>query len=269
MINVVDREPTYPGRVRLEKEDGSVEFVTLKRADEPTVEGTPINKALFDSIQNDIGLPLDITVYVSKAGSDALGTGEYAKPYESIGKALEAIPKNLNGHIATVNIGNGTYPETVRIDGFHGGTIVFTGNDGADVAVSNLFLNDKSIVEIKSIRFTASSGYISVVDGAILVAYSDVLANGALYGVNVAYGGQAIFNAGLSINNTTGNAVNASSGGFVYVSALSGAGNRLGIATASGSTVVYETITIGATSGFFVASGGRILSGSQMSIPNY
>ena len=54
MIDVKDRVPTYPGRVKLIRADGTSEYVTLERADAPTQEGTPINKVLFDSIENDI-----------------------------------------------------------------------------------------------------------------------------------------------------------------------------------------------------------------------
>ena len=54
MIEVKDRVSTYPGRVKLTKMDGSSEYVTLERADSPTQEGTPINKALFDSIGADL-----------------------------------------------------------------------------------------------------------------------------------------------------------------------------------------------------------------------
>ena len=44
MINVVDRVSTYPGRVKITKADGTSEYVTWERADQPTVPGTPINK---------------------------------------------------------------------------------------------------------------------------------------------------------------------------------------------------------------------------------
>lgn len=54
MIEVKDRVSTYPGRVKLTRADGSSEYVTLERADSPTQEGTPINKALFDSIVADL-----------------------------------------------------------------------------------------------------------------------------------------------------------------------------------------------------------------------
>lgn len=53
MIDVKDRVPTYPGRIKLTKSDGTSEYYTLERADAPTQEGTPINKALFDSIKAD------------------------------------------------------------------------------------------------------------------------------------------------------------------------------------------------------------------------
>jgi hypothetical protein len=54
MIDVKDRVSTYPGRVKLTRANGSSEYVTLERADAPTQEGTPINKALFDSIKTDV-----------------------------------------------------------------------------------------------------------------------------------------------------------------------------------------------------------------------
>ena len=54
MIDVKDRVSTYPGRVKMTKVDGSSEYVTLQRADSPTQEGTPLNKVLFDSIEEDL-----------------------------------------------------------------------------------------------------------------------------------------------------------------------------------------------------------------------
>ena len=60
MIDVKDRVSTYPGRVKLTKQDGSSEYVTLERADAPTQEGTPINKALFDSILADLNDKLSL-----------------------------------------------------------------------------------------------------------------------------------------------------------------------------------------------------------------
>lgn len=53
-----DRIPTQPGRVKITHSNGTTEYVTWERADEPTQEGTPINKAsLFtDATGNRYGL---------------------------------------------------------------------------------------------------------------------------------------------------------------------------------------------------------------------
>lgn len=42
---MVDRMPTKPGRVEITREDGGKEYVVIRRADEPTEEGTPLSKA--------------------------------------------------------------------------------------------------------------------------------------------------------------------------------------------------------------------------------
>ena len=52
MIEVLDRVPKYPGRVKLAPVVGQENTYDMIRADEPIVEGTPINKVLFDSITN-------------------------------------------------------------------------------------------------------------------------------------------------------------------------------------------------------------------------
>lgn len=49
-INFKDRVPTTPGRVTLTPVPGSINTYTMERADNPTEEGTPLNKAVFNSI---------------------------------------------------------------------------------------------------------------------------------------------------------------------------------------------------------------------------
>ena len=48
--NIVDRVPTKPGQIKLTPVSGAPDLFTMERADEPTVEGTPIDKATLDSI---------------------------------------------------------------------------------------------------------------------------------------------------------------------------------------------------------------------------
>ena len=52
MAIVNDRIPTQPNRKKITNEStGAVEYATVEYADNPTVVGTPINKALFDQVQ--------------------------------------------------------------------------------------------------------------------------------------------------------------------------------------------------------------------------
>ena len=53
-----DRVPTQPNRVKITHADGSTEYVTWERADEPNQTGTPLNKAtLFtDAMSTRFGL---------------------------------------------------------------------------------------------------------------------------------------------------------------------------------------------------------------------
>lgn len=54
MIEVIDRIPTYPGRVKMTPVEGQADTYDMVRADEPVEPGTPINKALFEGIINAI-----------------------------------------------------------------------------------------------------------------------------------------------------------------------------------------------------------------------
>lgn len=48
--NIVDRVPTHPGRIKLTPVEGQTDLFDMARADDPTVEGTPLDKATLDSI---------------------------------------------------------------------------------------------------------------------------------------------------------------------------------------------------------------------------
>lgn len=59
----VDREALYPNRYKITRGDGSVEYVTIERADEPTVAGTPLNaetlNGIIDALNSDEVIPMD------------------------------------------------------------------------------------------------------------------------------------------------------------------------------------------------------------------
>ncbi len=74
MNSVVDRVPTRPGRVKITHSNGTVEYVTIERADEPTQAGTPLNKVLFDSIKADFETKQNKVVTGSFVASSTLQT---------------------------------------------------------------------------------------------------------------------------------------------------------------------------------------------------
>lgn len=80
----IDRKPTRPNRYKVTPEGGGEAFyVTLERADEPTVEGTPLNATILNSL-----LPKPTTATV----------GQYLRVSEvdSNGKILAVEAVNLN-----------------------------------------------------------------------------------------------------------------------------------------------------------------------------
>ena len=74
-----DRVPLYPGRVRLTPVSGQENTYDMVRADEPTQEGTPLNKAslLKDSTATLLGLP-DTAVPDDAFVSLVIGPNKYA-----------------------------------------------------------------------------------------------------------------------------------------------------------------------------------------------
>lgn len=51
MKDFMDRQPTQQGRRKITYADGRTEFVNVEMADEPTREGTPLNREAFMAVQ--------------------------------------------------------------------------------------------------------------------------------------------------------------------------------------------------------------------------
>ena len=273
MINVVDRVPTYPNRIKVTKSDGTSEYVTWERADEPTVAGTPINKALFDSIVEDIGLNKATTVYVSTAGSDALGDGSAANPYATINKAINSLPKNLNGFNAVIYIAAGNYQENVDVSRFFGGNVYLSGSPSAAVSITSLSVADGSMVVLSDIELSVTGNRETIAIGitnASLSCLSGVkIIGNSGDGVYANRGAECSFTS-LVITGTTARAVFARRNSNVYIDSLSGGSNTgIGIRSDSGAKVAYGSSSLSAVTTSSASTGGRIYSGAQTSIPNY
>ena len=275
---VKDRVSTFPGRVTLTPVSGATNTYDMVRADSPLEEGTPINKALFD--QKAYCLTGSVTVYVSKAGSDDTGTGSSTAPYASIQKAIDSLPKLLEGYFAIISIADGTYEERLDLDGFQGG-ILEIGVAGRNVVVRGVEIGTCSLVRLRvSITRSATLGGTPLVvrNGSHVVLGSDLVINGALggtSGITVESGSHVTVPVDLfgytktTVNNCSYIAVYATDGSTVALGEIAGSGNTTGLHAANGSVITYGARSLTATTANVTASGGRIYSGAQSSIPNY
>lgn len=266
--DVKDRVPLYPGRVKMTPVSGQANTYDMVRADQPTQEGTPINKALFDK-KADV-LTEDATIYVSKSGNDSTADGTSAKPYLTIQAALDSIPKNLNGHIVRIHIGAGTYTGLTEIGYFADGRVTLTGNTGAAVKIQGMLRVRKSGVNIEDINLTIEGSYVYVTEGGWLNldASATLVCSGGEFGLYVRYGSNACMGGKITVNNTTNSAIRVGENSTAYIFEAAGTGNVVGI-YAQGGLVWTRTQSLGGTTEYSTAHGGRIYNGAQASIPRY
>ncbi len=85
MLNFIDRIPTFPNRKKITKQDGTIEYATIEYADEPTKNGTIINKYSMNKIQ-------DLTNYNIKFYND----GRIEKIFIDNSKVITSFPENGN-----------------------------------------------------------------------------------------------------------------------------------------------------------------------------
>lgn len=273
---VLDRVPTYPGRVTMTPVSGQENTFDMVRADSPVEEGTPLNKALLD--QKAYTLTEDVTVYVNgSTGNDLTGDGTSALPFATIQKAVDALPKWLDGFTATIDIAEGTYEGRVVLEGFQGG-IVELGVAGRAVTVRGIQVISCATVRINVAEIVRAENVV----GTLLAIRnrSDVVIGGRFVvdGMAAAISGivaesnstvSVADSALLIVRNCAYNAVYATGGARVALAGIAGANNGVGLRSDSGSVISFSSKSIEATTEHITTNGGRIYSGAQTSIPSY
>ena len=266
-IKFVDRVPTRPGRIKITPEDGSNPWYgVMERADEPSVEGTPINAANLNAMQKNQGMSGNMTIYVATSGSDGLGDGTSSAPYATITKALSGIPKNLNGYDVTINIAAGTYNEDVTIQNYSSGKIVLSGNTDDLVQINRLNITGCDFLVI---NISLSVSLLNCPRLAYCyITTSITIRSGAARGINIASFSSAVINS-ATIDGSTERAVSVGENGQVFFNYIQGT-NNVGVGlVASGAIIMYYRNTLESTIATNTGAGGRIYSGAQTSIPNY
>lgn len=147
-----DRQPTKPNRIKITFDDGSVKYGYMERADEPTVEGTPLNKnTLFNSTNTErfaCNLPSEafslltqepvVTVSVSGWSASVDADGYYTNRVDVPGMSVQYSPAFslvLQGAdtVFTEELAFSTIKRMVTYDGY----VVFKANEvpTADITV--------------------------------------------------------------------------------------------------------------------------------------
>lgn len=105
----VDRVPTHPGRIRITPVAGEENTFDTERADDATVEGTPLNKATFDSV---IHSRLTGRYYEMGATKTTLSTtGGTTNPIPTSWSNATATGASSGGYIITASGSSGSsYP---------------------------------------------------------------------------------------------------------------------------------------------------------------
>lgn len=267
-IKVEDRVSTYPGRVVMTPVSGAANTYDMVRADMPLEEGTPVNKALFDS-KSDC-LTTDVVVYVTTGGSDVDGDGSLDSPFRTIQAAVDAIPKHLGGHTAEIYIDFGVYDERVVVVGFSGGKLKI-GQPGNVFTIKGIDIVESAFVETNIYQIensiTGSKGLFDVSGGSKVLINSDMIIDGltqSATGMRVIDNSQVSVESGktLTINNCAG-AINALKCSLVSVDTLTGSGNTFGMLAYRGSIISYGTDTLEKAWSNDANQGGLVLTGKN------
>ncbi len=85
-----------------------------------------------------------INLYVATTGNNSISDGSQAKPFKTIQRAINSLPKDLGGFNASIYISEGTYNESVEIVGYHNGHLMLL-SDSADTLAGTCKLSAISV----------------------------------------------------------------------------------------------------------------------------
>lgn len=268
ITEVQDRVSTYPGRVKLTPVSGQTNVYDMIRADQPVQEGTPLNKALFDQKANT--LTEDVTVYVTLGGNDFSGDGSSVAPYRTIQAAINAIPRHLGGHTATIDIAEGTYEERINVEGFSSGKLI-VGQPQRNVVVRGVNVVNSNHVTFNISNVTWASGFSGTIfyvgyNSSVSIGYAMTVrcAGSTEVGIGVTFNSRLNADgAAVTVSNCERSAILVTYGSNASLATVAGSNNTAaGLVSERGSILSYATATIASDFGNISRTGGRILTGS-------
>ena len=213
-FNFVDRVSTYPNRYKVTKEDGTIEYLTLERADEPTVVGTLLNAETFNKAFGNI--EPDLTGYATEtyvnnavkvaAPRNLLDNSNFTNPVNQRGQTSYTSGYGIDRWVAT-----GSKTSWSIVDG---GLEVYCTDTTSQPYI------DQRIPEEK-VSYTTDNGKKYTVAAKV---------NGSIYSMIVTVGGSEVLNVPFG------------SIGFVYSPSASLMVVRLNLLTAEASVIEWVAL---------------------------
>lgn len=157
-------EPDESGEITLNAGDisGSLRYdasQSLTEEEKTTARnniGSASQVALAQKPDMITGYPI---IYVAKTGDDTTGNGSKSKPYLTIQKAVDSLPKCIAG-IVTVTVGAGSYDEELLVMHFFGdGAMTIQGADGEQVQIRDVKVRNVNIGKfiLKNVELVGTS----------------------------------------------------------------------------------------------------------------
>ncbi|WP_394523006.1 hypothetical protein [Lacrimispora sp. JR3] len=253
---------------------GTLETIDTKYPVPSAGETTKVFMGKVGKFMEDIRpLNTHITVYVSTTGSDLTGDGTETNPYQTIQHAIDILPKDLGGHVATINIAAGTYTESPQIIGYYNGelriygpAVKSTGSISCKI-VGNFLATRCFYIEIKYVEVinTKVTSFNILQCTELNIQYIKSITASQDPGITVV-GVKRFYidqtevsnrNVGILFDNSVG-----------WIAAISGSNNGIGIASEWASSVtILGNISIGYNENQFVSNlGGQFIqsNGSQI-----
>lgn len=242
------------------------------------IKRTPLSllKQVFVKLFAPAPLTQNLALYVNAAtGSDSNDGLTAEQPKKTIMAAVNAIPKNLGGYYAKINIADGTYPESVDINGFYGSNrgnlygvqLVGTSQETVSITggIAAMGCRAPLLIQGVSVSGTNSGNVVSFRQCGIVTILTTsvdgqpVVSNGAA----VLFESTNGVLRELKVDNCPGMAV-CVTGGTAYLQLLSGENNEIGVQAGNSAygfpgLVVVGTNTMTANTKYSKVLGGAII----------
>lgn len=238
----------------------------------------------FKGIDNKIGIinsriaSENINIYVSTTGNDTTGDGTSGKPFATIQKAIDVLPKFGNGKTATINVGGGTYSAGAVIDtmiGYGSLSIKLQGDVTFDNTTISVTRTTYTVLDSSTFTFTFNNtdkdGVVASYGSLLRLFGNFVFTSPTTNSRNSIY---SLSDSNIIMNSGTDNIVANNQTRVVYASqgrisispgTISGTNNSKGF-SAFGGVIYVGNTTLVANTKVEKTGGGQVLTGAGVDL---